>query len=200
MAIKRFDLKSTLNGAIRRGIVAMEVMQYHDADASMRGIYKSQCSQTRSPFHSFHEDIAISFEFLISYFYSFTQSPIMHLGQQLVAALAVGVAAVLASSSVAVPVPGVQIRSPPIATKSPLAGDLSSRQGVELEPRRNINGQPAQKPLMGCPEMFNDPIFHCSSCGGESASTPGTCAKPNVSGWVCQCMLAHIEQLQSFLA
>ena len=51
------------------------------------------------------------------------------------------------------------------------------------------NRGPAQKIPIGCPEMFKEPILHCSPCGGESDTSPGKCKDPNGSGWICQCML-----------
>lgn len=109
----------------------------------------------------------------------------MGLGYQVYAAVAAGAAAVLASSPPAAPHSGVQLGSLPFPTNFPNGDHLLLRDMEDIEERQNRS--PAQKILMGCPEMFKEPILHCSSCGGESDTPPGKCKDSNGLGWICQC-------------
>lgn len=113
----------------------------------------------------------------------------MGLGYQVYAAVAAGAAAVLPSSPPAAPHSGVQLGSLQFPTNFP-NGDrllLRDRDMEVIEEKQNRG--PAQKIPIGCPEMFKEPILHCSPCGGESDTSPGKCKDPNGSGWICQCML-----------
>jgi hypothetical protein len=169
----------------------------------IKRIYDQQISQTcndlkttdfvRSISRHFYKVTPLSIDFLKLYSYLFSEIPIMPLGQQLFSSLAVGVALILASSPIAVPVPGVQIKSPPIATRSPIAGYSLYTPGIVLQQRHRY-GEPAQKPPgYGCPEIFSFPNLDCASCGGESPTKRWGCAKPNNIGIFCSCMLAHID-------
>ena len=113
----------------------------------------------------------------------------MGLGYQVYAAVAAGVAAVLTPPPPAAPHSGVQLGSLQFPTNFP-NGDrllLRDRDMEVIEEKQNRG--PAQKIPIGCPEMFKEPVLHCSPCGGESDTSPGKCKDPNGSGWICQCML-----------
>lgn len=112
---------------------------------------------------------------------------IMHFRYQFCAALALHVISISGSSHPALPAQGIRRDSLSLATLLPRAG-ASLLVGSELEERQN--GQPAQVVLMGCPEMFNEPVHSCSSCGGESPTKPGQCKDSNGSGWLCKCTLS----------
>ena len=100
----------------------------------------------------------------------------MHFGYQLCAALALHVISISCSLSPALPAQGVRREALSLATLVPRV------DGAELKEK-----QPVQIVLMGCPEMFNQPVHACSSCGGESPTEPGTCKDANASHWYCKC-------------
>ena len=104
---------------------------------------------------------------------------IMQLGYQLITALALHVISISCSLSPALPAQGVRREVLSFETILPRI------HGLELQERQN--SQPAQKVLMGCPEMFKEPVHSCSSCGGESPTKAGQCKDPNGSGWYCKC-------------
>lgn len=112
---------------------------------------------------------------------------IMHFRQQLLASLALGIAVAVATTPVALQAPRVSIQILPRATFNPTPINASEEENAIIEGRARY-GQPAQKPLNGCPEMFSTPTLDCSVCGGENPSLPGTCTDALVGGgWRCAC-------------
>lgn len=101
---------------------------------------------------------------------------IMHLAYPILTVLAFEIIAITATRDLLIPTPGVQPRSPVKISLRDLA--IEERQ----------NGGPAQKVLVACPEMFNEPPVACAACGGESPDRPGKCKIPNASSWYCACM------------
>jgi len=117
----------------------------------------------------------------------FCSNHIMHFLRSFFVSLVLGIAVVIASFPEDVLVPGAQIRSLPIATSAPIADEFSWKKSAVLH-RRYRYGQPAQKPLNGCPEMFSTPVLDCSVCGGEDPNVPRACSQLTSSGaWRCAC-------------
>ena len=70
---------------------------------------------------------------------------------------------------------------------------MAPRADGNQEVEEKLDRGPAQKVLMGCPEMFNEPVHSCSSCGGESATIRGQCKIANGSKFYCKCTFIVIR-------
>jgi len=114
----------------------------------------------------------------------------MRFVRQALVPLVLVIAVTFASNPIELLVPEARIRavSQPLATPPPATDVFSWDMNVAIQ-RRARYGQPAQKPLNGCPEVFDYPRMGCESCGGEDPAHPGTCSKPtSTGGWRCACM------------
>lgn len=122
-----------------------------------------------------------------TYIFFHRRIKIMRFGQQFLPPLALGIVVAIATTPVVLQVPGLQIQSFPTPTLTPTSVNISGEEDAIIEDRARY-GQPAQKPLNGCPQMFDAPTLDCSLCGGEDPSAPGTCTDPlRDGGWKCAC-------------
>lgn len=78
--------------------------------------------------------------------------------------------------------------SPSLTTSSLTLDGFSWSKNIAPQ-RRARYGQPAQKPLNGCPQISDYPRIDCGLCGGEDPLHSGLCSKPTrTGGWRCACM------------
>jgi hypothetical protein len=173
----------------------MESTRYQNADVSTKRKYISQnflrCEHrlgTTQPTQS----LLFHLKSIKKPFLSTPSSHTMHLMQHGLVSLAIGVAIVLASSPFVLVAPGAQIRALPVTTFVPVADNFSWENGVVIQ-RHYRSGQPAQKPLNGCAEIFCIPTLDCSVCGREDPYHPRSCSKPTCNrGWMCACKFSFV--------